>query len=200
MPNATHVEMSSTGMIVFYDDGSRVVARKTASGLWILPRPASGGSGGGAPSSGTWDYPFPAKAITPGRSFEPQAGAEGFHWGHDYGYPPATAGAVIKWTGPDGAIVKNAGWEIIGGDGNGAQILFRGSKKYGDVVLQYAHMASRSPLADKIGQTIKNGDIIGYIGNTGNSFGAHLHWQINPAGNLSNAAAINPKLFIEAQK
>jgi len=42
-----------------------------------------------------------------------------------------------------------------------------------------------------VGQTVRAGQLIGYVGNTGNSFGAHLHFQIeemdvpqNPRGHL----------------
>lgn len=42
----------------------------------------------------------------------------------------------------------------------------------------YAHMQSQSsPL--KVGDTIKVGDFIGLVGDTGNSYGAHLHFEIH---------------------
>ncbi|MEQ7058223.1 M23 family metallopeptidase [Enterococcus avium] len=36
----------------------------------------------------------------------------------------------------------------------------------------YAHC---SALKVKVGDKLKQGDIVGLVGNTGNSFGAHLH-------------------------
>ena len=39
----------------------------------------------------------------------------------------------------------------------------------------YAHMSKQVVTG---GQTVSRGDIIGYIGNTGYSFGAHLHFTV----------------------
>ena len=43
----------------------------------------------------------------------------------------------------------------------------------------YAHM---SRLAASQGMRVSKGQIIGYVGNTGNSFGAHLHMEIVHGG------------------
>ena len=52
----------------------------------------------------------------------------------------------------------------------------------------YCHLKSRFV---KAGQEIRAGDHIGQIGNTGYSFGAHLHFEVrDPAGNSLNAAEI----------
>ncbi len=47
----------------------------------------------------------------------------------------------------------------------------------------YAH-ASR--LNVKVGQYVKAGDVIAYIGSTGNSSGAHLHFEVQKNGQLQN--------------
>lgn len=39
----------------------------------------------------------------------------------------------------------------------------------------YAHLDS---VAVKLGDTVKKGQVIGRMGNTGNSYGAHLHWEV----------------------
>lgn len=55
----------------------------------------------------------------------------------------------------------------------------------GGFATQYAHC---SYVAVKTGQTVKAGQIIGYIGNSGDSFGAHLHFECWYNGQRYNPA------------
>ena len=55
----------------------------------------------------------------------------------------------------------------------------------------YAHMQSWPPVS--VGQTVSQGDIIGYVGSTGNSTGNHLHIELR-----QNGSRINPALYIPA--
>ena len=57
------------------------------------------------------------------------------------------------------------------------------SWKGGSVETLYAHLNSTNV---KVGQKVKKGDIIGYSGNTGNSFGAHLHFEVRYKGTRTN--------------
>lgn len=58
----------------------------------------------------------------------------------------------------------------------------------------YAHMRSRVAIQ---GETIKKGQIIGYMGNTGISFGQHLHFEIHEGPwNVSKSNAVNPRKYI----
>jgi len=87
-------------------------------------------------------------------------------------------------------------------------IVFRSyySSSYGNVVFVshningkmyttvYAHLESRSVSE---GQAVKKGDLLGYMGNTGRSYGAHLHFEIHEgAWNASKSNAVNPKKYI----
>ncbi|MFB4349098.1 M23 family metallopeptidase [Microbacterium sp. CR_7] len=57
----------------------------------------------------------------------------------------------------------------------------------GEVVTShYSHMQYGS-LQVKAGQTVKVGDVVGHTGNTGRSYGAHLHFEI-----IVNGAKIDP--------
>ena len=66
------------------------------------------------------------------------------------------------------------------------------NKSYGNLVIihhangletYYAHMSKRLVSA---GDQVKSGDLIGLCGNTGRSFGSHLHFEIRYMGNAMN--------------
>ncbi|MDP5100185.1 MAG: M23 family metallopeptidase, partial [Nonlabens sp.] len=42
----------------------------------------------------------------------------------------------------------------------------------------YAHLLSTNPYNVKVGQRVKRGEIIGYVGTTGRSQAPHLHYEI----------------------
>jgi murein DD-endopeptidase MepM/ murein hydrolase activator NlpD len=78
---------------------------------------------------------------------------------------------------------------------------FRCGGGYGNVVYiahdlkefdesRYAHL-SRLAAGISIGTRLKKGDLLGYVGNTGHSFGNHLHFEVR----LKNKA-FNPQLVI----
>ncbi|MFW9842903.1 MAG: M23 family metallopeptidase [Candidatus Thorarchaeota archaeon] len=53
---------------------------------------------------------------------------------------------------------------------------------------RYAHL---DEFGVKVGQRIKRGDIVGYMGNTGYSTGPHLHYEV-----LKNGRSVNPYKYI----
>ena len=54
----------------------------------------------------------------------------------------------------------------------------------------YAHLDTVNV---KLNETVKQGQVIAYMGNSGNSYGAHLHFEV-----WKNGARINPKPYIDA--
>ena len=93
----------------------------------------------------------------------------------------------IDWAGPIGTPVLAAGTGVIedygrkGGNGNYARI--RHANGYETA---YSHMARFAPgLA--VGSKVNQGDLIGYLGNTGLSTGPHLHFEV-----LVNDSFVDP--------
>ncbi len=112
-----------------------------------------------------------------GYRIHPISGARKLHTGIDIsvgsGVPIGAAG--------DGVVIL-ASW--YGGYGN-AVVIDHG----GGLATLYAHQSS---LAVSVGQSVSEGDTIGYVGSTGYSTGPHLHFEtrefgtpVNPMGYLS---------------
>lgn len=82
--------------------------------------------------------------------------------------------------------------EIIGDPEKDVENPSAGKTQY---TYTYAHM---SKIASNIkeGMHVKAGDLLGYIGNTGYSKGAHLHFQINKGAAFSNNTTLDPALFV----
>ena len=51
------------------------------------------------------------------------------------------------------------------------------------IATRYGHL---SRFNVKMGQTVHRGDVIGFVGSTGRSTGAHLHYEILAGGKLLN--------------
>lgn len=82
-----------------------------------------------------------------------------------------------------GGTVENVGF----GDSVGYYINIRVDKF---TVMVYRHLRDLPTL--KKGQTVKKGDIIGYMGKTGKAAGAHLHWGIK-----RNGEWIDPEPYLD---
>ena len=95
----------------------------------------------------------------------------GFHTGIDVSAPTGTfVGAAAP------GIVVQAGWE--GSFGNLVTV-----DHGGGVLTRYAHMDHINVF---LGEAVDPGDLIGFVGNTGLSFGAHLHFEIVMGGTFVN--------------
>jgi murein DD-endopeptidase MepM/ murein hydrolase activator NlpD len=100
------------------------------------------------------------------------------HRGTDYAAPPGTP---IKAAG-DGKIIHRG---TKGGYGN-TVILSHGTR----YTTLYAHMRAFAN-GHRIGDRVKQGDIIGYVGSTGLSTGPHLHYEFRVDGVHRNPRTVD---------
>ena len=161
------------GTTVMIPGGTREL-RNWAADLQTMGRGANTGTGGGNASNSCGGGPV----------------ATGFGWPADAhslsgnGYSPSHLGIDI--TAPEGSNVYAAGAGVVTqaqggwnyGYGNVVQI------DHGNgYVTVYAHL---STYLVSVCQFVGQGAVIGYSGNTGNSFGAHLHFEIRVGGTNIN--------------
>jgi murein DD-endopeptidase MepM/ murein hydrolase activator NlpD len=115
----------------------------------------------------------------------------GWHHGDDI-FAPLGAPVLAVASG----TVFSVGWNKIGGnrlwvrDGQGN-------------LFYYAHLSAFTPLAIN-GNKVNAGDVLGFVGNTGDAQGTptHLHFEIHPVGliGLGYDGAVNPTTYLLAWK
>ena len=107
----------------------------------------------------------------------------------EYGWRKNPVTGVNKLHAASG-YVQVAGWSS-GGYGNYV-IIYHGKMSDGNQYSTlYGHMRS---VATSAGKYVKQGEIIGYVGSTGNSTGNHLHLEVWKGGSKANA--VNPRSYI----
>jgi murein DD-endopeptidase MepM/ murein hydrolase activator NlpD len=114
----------------------------------------------------------------------PILGYSKMHQGIDFGAP---TGTPVLAAG-DGVVEKR---EVFGGYGNYVRI--RHSDGYATA---YAHL-SRFGKNLRVGQRVRQDDVIGYVGTTGRSTGPHLHYEILRNGQQQNPMKVK---FASANK
>ncbi|MFE3328322.1 M23 family metallopeptidase [Streptomyces sp. NPDC059176] len=108
------------------------------------------------------------------------------HSGQDFAVP---VGTTVK-AAHSGTVVKAGPYG--GGDGSAygnAIVIKHANGRYS----QYAHL---SKIKVSIGQSVKTGQTIALSGNTGNSSGPHLHFEIRTTPNYGSG--INPVAFLRS--
>lgn len=189
----SNVEVYSAGPIknglIVTPTGAKVQTLPSATSLdglhWVARNPITGelfdvAPGVGGPAA-TLSWPLPPSMITDeyGPRESPGEGASTFHEGIDFGAPEGTPIAAAG-SGTVSLAGVNGGYGncVIIDHGNGIQTL-------------YGHMVSTPPVA--VGQTVTRGQTVGGVGNTGTSFGAHLHFEVRVDG-----VAVNPRSKLPA--
>lgn len=157
-------------------------ARKEAEAQ-AATQAAQAKASGGSPAPAAVAAPSFA-APTSGGFIRPTSGRFSSGFGMRWGRPHNG----IDIAAPEGTpIVAAASGRVIastmgrpgnyGGYGNVVVIRHNIDGKTYDTL--YAHMVSRSV---SVGQTVSQGQVIGGVGNTGDSKGNHLHFEIHPGG------------------
>jgi murein DD-endopeptidase MepM/ murein hydrolase activator NlpD len=143
-----------------------------------------GGSGGGGGGSGAGgESPVPGAVI--GAHFGEYGSWSRYHTGIDFRASHGTPIRAVK-----AGVVVYAG---NSGDWAGTHVAI----KHGDgKTTMSSHMSS---MAVHAGQTVQAGQIIGRVGETGRAFGAHLHFELYPAGVKYGDVykAINPQPWLK---
>jgi murein DD-endopeptidase MepM/ murein hydrolase activator NlpD len=93
-------------------------------------------------------------------------------------------------------VVFSVGWNDVGGN----RLWLRdaeGNEFY------YAHLSAFSPLA-RNGHSVRAGQVLGFVGNTGDAAGTptHLHFEVHPAALvfMGYDGAVDPTLYLQAWK
>ena len=126
--------------------------------------------------------PSPAAPTTATTSATPRADT-GFHEGSDLFAPEGTPLVAVQY-----GMLHNVGWNRLGGwrlwieDTTGNWFY-------------YAHLSAYSPIAVD-GAHVSAGDVVGFVGHTGDAIGtpSHLHFEIHPAGQW----AVPPYDYLQA--
>jgi murein DD-endopeptidase MepM/ murein hydrolase activator NlpD len=102
----------------------------------------------------------------------------------------------VDFEAPHGAPIVAAisGQVVVAGwhGGHGKTVVI---ERQGKLQTLYAHM---SKMTVKQGQTVKQGELIGFVGSTGRSTGAHLHFEtLIPGSGKDNWVAVDPSQDIQ---
>ncbi len=157
---------------------------KREDAIWELEQKLAGQNtyyGSGATGDMIWPLPYEDAYISSSFKMRTLNGQTRQHNGVDTCRWAGTMGADI--IASKGGTVAVANWGYGGGYGNYVVI------NHGNgVTTYYAHLSN---ITVSVGQTVKQGQVIGQAGNTGYSFGAHLHFGV-----MINGSWVNPCNYV----
>jgi len=149
------------------------VTRENPASARVLGPGACDPVSGGAVGYGAFIWPS-NQHILSGFDYAPNAN----HWGIDIA---GNEGEATYAT--DAGVVVYAGWNNYG---YGNMIMVDHGNNFQSL---YAHMSAINVLC---GQSVGQGDVIGAMGNTGRSSGAHLHFEIRAISSFVNPWDVLP--------
>lgn len=188
MADLIKIEQYGDQLIAIFDDGTRRTGVPTVGGLWYVndkyvppvPPPVEPPP----PTSGTrFQWPFGLNTVS--SEYGPRSGR--IHQGIDFGRNGVVSGSHIGAAGAGRTMLRrNSGF------GNHVIIDHGGA-----IFTVYAHIQDGGFRVGD-GAQVAKGQLIGLVGNTGNSYGAHLHWETHVGGlNWNNPGTHrNPRDFM----
>ncbi|WP_462405859.1 murein hydrolase activator EnvC family protein [Gracilibacillus sp. Marseille-QA3620] len=147
---------------------------------------SSSSSSGGAVSA--------APAVTSGKFMRPAAGYVSSHygarWGRNHNGIDIAKSGTVPVVASAAGVVSRANFSSSYGN-----VIYISHYIDGQVYTTvYAHLRSMNVSA---GQSVQKGQQIGLMGNTGNSFGQHLHFELYVGGwTASHSNAVNPLSYL----
>lgn len=185
-----HIEMIGNQFKLYYDDGTHALAVPTQGTHWLVTG-ASGTVDPPEPVFSNYAWPFGPSHISDVFGLREDVGR--WHEGTDFAGGPASTGQPIPAIASGNVIL--AGW--YGNFGNSVIIdhgvLDSGKWQGSSVQSVYAHM-STDPVVS-VGASVAGGQTLGPIGNSGASFGAHLHLELHiiPPGRSRTNDYLDPR-------
>lgn len=143
--------------------------------------PGKAGKSLAVSDSGTWTRPVRNGTLTQSYGRPNSGYAAGHHTGVDYGVPLGTP----VYAAASGRVVR-----VTNGGSYGQRIEIEHN---GKVWTLYAHLSQASV---RVGQTVNAGQVIGKSGNSGNSTGPHLHFEVRQGAN-KYGNTVNPMGFLD---
>ena len=174
-------------LILYFYNNTTTIGTRTASGIWILNEGTNSGTpgtSGGTPTPGPWEWPMDTSKWSISSPYGPRTSPyTGFHYGIDITGSGVTGKPI--WAIGAGTVILNdynsrAGYWCIIAHPDGTRT-------------QYMHFPTYGPVP--VGATVVKGQLIGNVGATGDSTGAHLHFQTQDTSNT----AMDPILYMRAR-
>lgn len=155
-----------------YEESERQLERESVKLIYKISELSSGAELDNPDATGRFMYPVKARITSPfGPRRHPIFGVVSMHSGIDLAAP---RGTEIK--AAEGGTVIYAGWY----GGYGRVVIVDHSKGFSTL---YAHLES---INVRLGQRIKQGEVVGHEGTTGYSTGPHLHFEVRSKGKPQN--------------
>jgi murein DD-endopeptidase MepM/ murein hydrolase activator NlpD len=154
---------------LYFNNNTKTVGTQVSSNLWILGGGASTtpvGSGG-TPTPGPWEWPMDTSKWNISSPYGPRTTPyNGFHYGIDI-TGNGVRGTPV-WAIHDSICSANTS---NAGAGNYIQLDHTGEST------RSLYMHFDQPGLPAQGSTVLKGQVIGYVGSSGDSTGAHLHFE-----------------------